>query len=441
MTRRNFILLIIVLAAVLLFSYLVLFFRQPGSPGDGSTTGGTNFFAAFNPWGKSSEPSPQPPSEGEPTTPETPTNPGAPEEIKLKKVSTVPVAGYLAYKKERYKEVPPPPPPVEGEVPQKNTKVAPPEIELATALRYVDRTTGNVFQTFADKIEEVKFSTTTIPKIYEAFFGKSTNVVLRYLKGNQIIQTYVGTLPKEVLGGDTTVANELKGYFLAENITEVSVSPDAQKIFYLLNMGDGVVGTVVNLVDAKKTQVFSSAFTEWLTQWPTPNTITFTTRPDSSVQGFIYAFNLTTKSFTRVLGEVNGLTTLTSPSGKMVLSGDNFLTLSLYHTDTKTTEAVGVKTLPEKCVWESGNVFIYCAVPKIGGRGDYPESWYKGLVSFSDQIWRVNTETGNATVLIDPALVPGGEEIDGIKLSLAPDGRYLFFVNKKNSSLWELDLK
>ena len=84
------------------------------------------------------------------------------------------------------------------------------------ALRYVDRATGNIYQTFADKIEEKKFSSTIIPMVYEAFFGNNGNsVIMRYLKQDaKTIITFVGALPKEFLGADTTSDTEIKGAFL-----------------------------------------------------------------------------------------------------------------------------------------------------------------------------------------------------------------------------------
>jgi hypothetical protein len=43
-------------------------------------------------------------------------------------------------------------------------------------------------------------------------------------------------------------------------------------------------------------------------------------------------------------------------------------------------------------------------------------------------------------MISDPA-VDGGQEVDGTKLALDVGANYLFFVNKKDSFLWKLDLK
>ena len=49
--------------------------------------------------------------------------------------------------------------------------------------------------------------------------------------------------------------------------------------------------------------------------------------------------------------------------------------------------------------------------------------------------------TGNTTMTQDSTLAPGGGDLDGIKLALDENEHYLFLVNKKDSYLWELNLK
>ncbi|MBI2631116.1 hypothetical protein HYW73_02795 [Candidatus Nomurabacteria bacterium] len=457
MSKRNFILLIIVLVIIILMFFGFLYFQSKTPAGEEGT--GTNFISQFNPFGnggkKNGDDTGTPPVDVSGYEPPTQN-----EELELTKVSSMPVAGFSVFQKERLKEVNPTPalplsgegesvPPAKGD--SGGQKPTPPATEFAPALRYVDRATGNVYQTFADKIEERKFSGTTIPKVYEAFFGnKGDAVIMRYLKADgKIIQTFWGVLPKEVLGGDSAGEMEIRGTFLPDNITDISLSPDTKSIFYLFNAGEGAIGTTLDLVAGKKVQVFDSAFTEWLSFWPNSKMITLTTKPSFLVPGYMYKVDPLTKSLTQVLGKINGLTTLASPDGKLVLYSDNALALRIYHTDTKETDLLGVKTLPEKCVWVKGSDFIYCSVPKAVISTSYPDTWYQGEVSFGDQIWKINVVSGNVEMIADLSAMEGGpaspsqggEEIDGIKLSLDEGENYLFFVNKKDSFLWKLKIK
>ncbi len=461
MQKRNFILLIIVLVIVFMSLFGYLYLTRNTDPNNTST--GTNFISRFNPFGvqNTNPPSttPIPENPGGDDTPETPA-----EVSKLTKVSSMPIAGYGVFTKERLKNLPvvvvtpaapetalgaesaAPAAATPVSKPKTTTKPTPPPTEFATAVRYVNRATGNIYQTFADKIEERKFSKTIIPKVYDAYFANNgLNVVMRYLNDDdETIETFTGTLPKEVLGADTTEGVEVKGSFLPENITSLSLSPNKQKLFYLFETGearDTAVGTILNFIDGKKTQIFDSPFTEWLSVWPSDKLISLSTKPSGSILGYTYSLNTDTRSFTRTLGGINGLSTLTSPDGKSILYSDSTLALHIYNTSTRAETNLGIRTLPEKCTWNTKGLTIYCAVPQTVASGEYPDSWYQGEASFEDQIWKVNAVTGEETLVADPSSILLGTIIDGTKLNLDDAENYLFFVNKTDSFLWKLDLK
>ncbi|KKQ21383.1 MAG: hypothetical protein US45_C0004G0017 [Candidatus Nomurabacteria bacterium GW2011_GWA1_37_20] len=453
MSKRNFILLIIILGLIVIAVFGLLYFQQKITAPKEDEGSGTNFISQFNPFGAK----PTPPAVTLSTdASEYQSDTGETQKIKLVKVSSMPVAGFTVFTKERLKEAPmvaSAAPSADTEVENAVKKTTPakkliqPLTEFALALRYVDKAIGNIYQTFVDKIEEQKFSKTVIPKVYDSYFGnRGESVVMRYLKEDEkTIETFVGALPKELLGKDTTTENEIKGSFLPDNIKDISVSPDGLKIFYLFisgnNLENSMVGATLNLLNNKKVQVFDSTFTEWLSFWPTKNTITLTTKPSARVPGYMYSIDGAGKNLIKILGGINGLTTLESLSGKLILYGDNNLSLYVYHTDSRNSDVLGIKTLPEKCIWGKISDIIYCAAPKSIESGEYPDAWYQGEVSFNDQFWKIDIKTGNATLMLDPISIERGEEIDGIKLTLDEGENYLFFINKKDSFLWKLDLK
>ncbi|MDO8659399.1 MAG: hypothetical protein Q7K54_02245, partial [Candidatus Parcubacteria bacterium] len=165
-----------------------------------------------------------------------------------------------------------------------------------------------------------------------------------------------------------------------------------------------------------------------------------TTKPSSNTLGYMYSTDDAGKNISKVLGNVSGLTTLANPDGKMVLYGDSNLALNIYHTDTRNSDSLGVKTLPEKCIWNKLGDVIYCSVPKFIDSASYPDSWYQGEISFNDNLWKIDAKTGNTTLLLDPTTITT-EQIDGTKIMLDENENYLFFVNKKDSFLWEYSLK
>lgn len=425
MSKRNFILFIIILllvtTAVLGYFYLRTEKEDPLAPSSPS-----NFFANFNPFKRGTQT--QTPS-GEQNS-ETLIPSGEATAIKLRRISSVPVAGFSIFQKERLRE----------EITTTNEGEPQPQIELAPAVRYVERATGNIYQTWADEIEEKKFSATVVPRIYEAYFGESAeSVVMRYLKSDgKVIATFSGSLPEEILGVEPTGTSEITGTFLPDGISDLSVSPEKTRIFYLLPVGGGVVGVTAGILGDRKTQVFESPFTEWLPQWANSTVITLTTKPSYSVPGHMFVVNPERRDLRKMIGDVSGLTALTSPSGRLVLYADNTLSLRVYNVDTRNTVSLGARTLPEKCTWNLSSTAIYCAVPISVSGSLYPDAWYKGEVSFSDEIWKIDATTGAGNAISDLTSALGKQDIDAIKLAVDQDESYLMFVNKKDSILWEL---
>ncbi len=332
----------------------------------------------------------------------------------------------------------------------------------AYSAEYIERATGNIYSVSMTSLRAPqRLSNTTIPKLYEAMWaGSGDSVLIRYLQGDTAsIVSFYGSLKATSaasantveIGQDTGSGSGLggvQGSFLAADIGNMSVSPTKDKLFYLTEDQSGQeIGVIYNTSDAKKTQVFQSPFRDWLSQWPKANVIALTTKPSANVAGYLYFLNdfLDTKksAFTRILGDINGLTTLTSPDTKNVLysqSNNGGFTLNTYNIKDNKSQPISLTTLPEKCVWSKINVnVVYCAIPANIPNTDYPDAWYQGLVSFSDNIWGINTATGETDLLIN---IPdfSGKEIDAIKPFLSDSEQFLFFTNKKDSMLWSLDL-
>ncbi len=436
MRQRNFTLLIIILVLILAFLFGWFYFFPPKNNTEGESSSFVNFLADFIPFvGNDKENNINPDTNNEDIS-------GFVDElvpdlslIKLVKISTFPVSGYGVFMKERYESIP-------EEDASSAENPTPPSADLHPYIRYVERATGNIYQTFADQIEERQFSSAVIPIVYEALFGNNgESVILRYLKNNtNNIESFLGKLPKEQLGGDSGEILGLNGSFLPENISSMSVSPDQSTLFYLLSTDTISLGTTVNLQTNLKTQIFDSSLSEWTSDWPISNKITLTTKPSYNSLGYMYTVNPSSKSLNKILSGISGLTTLMSPDGEKVIYADNTLSLYLYEIDSGKTSSIGIKTLPEKCVWSKINPVLYCAVPSFLSGSQYPDTWYQGIESFSDDIWMVNTNTGNTTKIASPMSLVS-LDIDAFRLAVDKNEEFLFFMNKKDSYLWGLKLK
>lgn len=324
----------------------------------------------------------------------------------------------------------------------------PPETVRKAVARFVEKKSGNVYDVFADTLESKRLTNTTIPHIAEAFFvNDASNVILRYLRDdNRTIETFLGKLPIEKWGAEAEPL-DLKGAFMSQNILDIAVSPDTKRIFTLSPFAGGVLGTTSAPDGSNSAQVFSSPFFGWLSNWPTSKDITLTTKASGYATGYAFKINADKKVATpeKVIGNVVGLTTLPSPKMDFILfsrNTENGPRIALFNTKTNKMRDLGFGTLPEKCLWRNDGLLLYCGIPSlINGTQTMPDSWYQGIVSFTDTLIEIDP-TGlfpNKT-LVDPT-AEVGERIDAIKLSLSQDQKYLYFVNKRDDILWQLLLK
>jgi hypothetical protein len=302
--------------------------------------------------------------------------------------------------------------------------------EIVPSLKYVEKKNGHIYKMPLDTKVEEKISNSTIPNIYEAFFDSATKtVVYRYLSDDNTISSFMATLG----------AN--KGEFLPQNIYDISISIDKNKFFYLTKNSNGSTGAIGSFGSIKREIVFNSPFTEWLSEWDTNQKIFLTTKPSYSVQGGVFLLNPTNKTTTKILGGIAGLTTKINKKGSMVLYSSSTETgpkLGVFDINKHTTKDLDSYGLSEKCVWALDDINIYCAVPNTVVGNQYPDYWYQGLISFDDYFVKINTITGDkATIANSVKETP----VDGTYLFLSSKEDSLFFINKKDSTLWSLDVK
>ncbi len=299
------------------------------------------------------------------------------------------------------------------------------------SLRFVNRITGHLHQMYLDTKISGVVSNSTIPSIHEALFANNGKTVFyRYLDtDNKTINTFTATLG----------AN--RGEFMPDNILNMSVSSDGQKVFYITKDANGVRGAIKNITTAKKSDIWSSPLSEWTSKWGKGETVYLTTKPSQLANGGLWSLNTITGATTKILTGIPGLTTLTSPDGNSVLysiSTTNGPRLGIYSIKKNESTDLSIYGLPEKCIWTKSSLSIYCASPTGIQSGLYPDDWYKGVTSFADRFIRINIDTNTIDTVSEG---PETEIVDGTNLILNDTEKILFFTNKKDSALWSLSLE
>jgi Tol biopolymer transport system component len=115
--------------------------------------------------------------------------------------------------------------------------------------------------------------------------------------------------------------------------------------------------------------------------------------------------------------------------------------LSYYDIKSGNDKSLQVATFSDKCVWaNTDNSTIYCAVPKNIPSGIYPDSWYQGISSFTDNFWKINVDTGTTNLIYETGKNDTAD-VDAMNLRISPDDKYLVFTNKDDLSLWGLKIQ
>ncbi len=317
-----------------------------------------------------------------------------------------------------------------------NTKIkttnnnAPSSKELPV-VRYVERQTGHIYQMNLNTRVITKISNTTIPSVHEVLFNNNAK---------SFIYRYLSTEDNDAITSFITSSGTGNVEFLPFNITNISLSPDKKSFFYLVKNSDNVTGFIKSFNENKTTQVFISPFADWLSQLLSTKNVFLTTKPSWRINGSLFSLNTKNETLTKILGGVRGLTTLANSNGSYVLYNrdtKNGPDLLILNTKNHTIKDLNLYTLPEKCTWGNDNIHIYCAVPNTIIGEKYPDSWYQGLVSFNDYFVKINPQTTQITTIANSI---NETPVDAIHLFLNKKESKLFFINKKDSTLWSLAL-
>ena len=306
------------------------------------------------------------------------------------------------------------------------------------AVRYVERGTGNIYETDLATLQSSRLTDVTIPKIIESIWTPDgQGVYLRFLKdGTESISTLFANLAQ--LTG-TTTSSELPTSALPQDILGIATA--GPKALFLGRDSAGSFGILNDLADRKKgSTVWRSPLGEWNADWK-GTSIALSTKASASAPGFLFFLNSSADTETIILRDLNALSVVSNPDSSKVLYSDigsGGLETKILTLKSGKTDLVPAKTLAEKCVWSAKeNYTVYCAVP-TSVPSDIPDAWYRGTVSFDDQIMKIDMKTGTTNIILaaDPK-----NTFDAENLMLSPNEDYLVFTDKDDLTLWSLKLK
>ncbi len=313
-----------------------------------------------------------------------------------------------------------------------------------SVVRFVERGTGNVYEVKSDSLVSERLTNTTIPKIIRSFWlpDGSGFLAQTLLLESEIIETGFVKLNKNKA---STTVEDLTPFYttiskLPTNIKEITVKPDGAKIFYYTLNGSYSDWFVSNPDGTGSNPVMSHPLTGWLPKWIAGDTVMMQTKSSSKSTDYWYSFDVSKKILKRAGRGELGLSTNPKNDGSLTLasSGGFFTGLYVVNNNSASTTKISVGTWADKCVWlKAKSPSVYCAVPNQIQKGNYPDDWYKGLISTEDFIEKMDISNDIFYYIADLASL-SGQKIDVTDMSLSPDETHLIFRNKIDGFLWLL---
>lgn len=297
----------------------------------------------------------------------------------------------------------------------------------SSGIRYVEQGTGHIYEINLSTGSETIISGTTITQAFEAVFDGSAEYIAITSRTNDGARTVVGKLSQASSTFESGIA-------LPNNATEVAFGNSTGTLFYVLKDTDGLSGYSYTVDTKSGTPLFAIPLRDVRVLWGNP--VYVYTTPTREQEGYVYTVIKNDLGYVATGGY--GLTGISYPGGAVLTSLKNSKAESTFYKKNGTSFTSTIPLMREKCVFNSNTESLYCATPGSLTDGVFPDDWYKGVISYSDVLWSVDTTDGSAKLLSD-LLSQSGRQIDIAHIGTDTEGKNIYFINKNDNTLWIFD--
>lgn len=300
-----------------------------------------------------------------------------------------------------------------------------------TTLRFMERSTGHLFDVNPKTGGVTRVSNTLIPKSYDAEFAPDGSVIWNTIDGER--RVFSGTIATSSATGTPAA---LLTRELGDGIVEITPSGTARQFLSLVQDGTSAALVSSRWDGSQPRRLTTTALLGWNLHW-TSNRIILAQDAASSIPG--YAYEVTASGeLTPLARAIPGLTVLPHTSSSATLIGSDNGNLALTVRTATSSSELSIKTVPEKCAWTSGGaLLLYCAVPEQMTSRQFLDDWYRGLYHTEDSLWRVDAQTGETELFFAP-FSEMNISLDVTDPRVDDRGEYFAFINALDQSLWIL---
>ncbi len=296
---------------------------------------------------------------------------------------------------------------------------------------YAEAGTGHVFSINLTTGMETRLSNITIPSAQKAQFNTDgTMAAIRSGYGSQ------NTIELLTLAGENNATQET----LLPKMVDFKFSGE-NKILFSEYSSSGLLGREYDSETGVSRTLFSVPFQNATVAWSLNASTPHYVYPKASAKltGFLYRISngivvreqASGGGLTALGNETYYIHTVTTARGPASFTTDR---------TTGVTNSLPIVVQADKCVFSSQDSDkIYCGYEEANMNYEFPDNWYKGLVSFADTLWEIDIKKGLATRLVDTEQETG-RELDTIGMDMSVETKVLYFINKNDNTLWMYEI-
>lgn len=297
---------------------------------------------------------------------------------------------------------------------------------------YVESGTGHIFSIDLGSGEEKRLSGTTIPSSRYAAITPNGQYVM--------LQTGSGNGAEFVIGEISSTSESISVDIIDEKIVSFTETTD-NTFLYAVKTNNSVVGKENDPAKSITKTLFTVPFREASIQWGRTATDVHYVYPKATYQLEGYAYKVSEGILERLPISGYGLSLAGNTDGLIYSKQINTVYQSfIYDSVADITNQAPITVIPEKCTaLYTNSTNIICGGMITTYDHTMPDSWYKGIISFSDELWQIDTSTGIGVGLVDISNETG-RQVDAVSLNTSSDNKRVYFINSLDNKLWMFEL-
>ena len=306
-----------------------------------------------------------------------------------------------------------------------------------SAIKYYSRSSGQVYQVDFNGKNKRTLSAKNIPGLVFVLWSPDKNKVITKIINNDTTSFYFY---------DYTT---LQATPLSPNLNAITWQNSSNLIFYeyidrknkkyTLNLSapDGTNWKKLGDLDTTEVKIVQvPGIGGLISHWNKPNAFFQTSLKTTSLLDGTEKELFKTAFGADYLWSNDGANILFSSSD---VKGGTKIQLSLINSNGEELRNLNAPTFVSKCVWLSDNKTILCALPgEIPNGAILPNDYDNENFHTADTFWRINTQTGEKSRLVEPTQI--NQKYDATKLFLNTDESLLFFQNRADGKLYRIIL-